>query len=126
MGEAGVDAWADGPNGSKIDAKDCAFARATMGKAGFQGTFYGGEVEGPSAAAGAYGGSGSYGMSSEASLGRVEGNVGFVAARIEPNVNTGVGIRDETVEANFLGFGFQIGRRGLGINTPLGGLNPFG
>jgi len=122
----GVHSWADGPNGSAIDGRSGAFASATTGKAGVQFTWYGGEVEEPSAAAGVLAGDGGYGAFTEASLGRVEGNMVFASARLEPNLNTGVGVRDGTFELNVLGFGFQVGRRGIGINTALGGVNLFG
>lgn len=55
----------------------------------------------------------------EASLGRAEGQVGPVGARLEPNLNTGVGVREGQFQAKALGFGLSAGK-GLGIHTPLG------
>jgi len=42
------------------------------------------------------------------------------------NANTGAGIRDSTLDIRVLGFGVQIGSRGLGYSTPLGGAHFFG
>lgn len=57
----------------------------------------------------------------EASLGRAEGQVGPVGARVEPNLNTGAGIKDGQVITKFAGFGVTAGK-GFGIHTPLGSL----
>ena len=42
---------------------------------------------------------------------------------MEPNVNTGLGVRNGNAELRVLGFGGKIGADGLEINTPLGGAN---
>lgn len=56
--------------------------------------------------------------------GRAEVNLGpLVGAHIEPNINTGVGIRDGNLDVHVLGFGTRIGADGVEINTPLGGVN---
>ena len=53
----------------------------------------------------------------EASLGNV------VGVHLEPNVNTGVGVRNGNVDVHLLGFGGKIGADGIELNTPLGGVN---
>ena len=45
--------------------------------------------------------------------------VGPVGARLEPNLNTGIGLRDGALQAKALGFGVSAGK-GFGIHTPLG------
>merc|ERR1712136_113211 len=121
--EAGLGDWESGANASAINNEQCAMARATTGKAGAKGTIMGCEAEGPSAGAGVNAGEGGYGAFAEASLVRVEASAGPVSARFEPNLYTGAGIRDGTAEFKLLGFGFHAGRRGVGWNTPLGGVN---
>jgi hypothetical protein len=59
-----------------------------------------------------------------ASLGRAELNVGPIAGiHVEPNLNTGLGVRDGNVDVHLLGFGARVGADGLEVNTPLGGVN---
>ena len=40
---------------------------------------------------------------------------------MEPNLNTGIGVRDGNLNVKILGFGFSIGEKGAGAHTPLGG-----
>ena len=66
-----------------------------------------------------------YGAFVEASLGRVEGRLGkHVGASIEPNVNTGAGVRNGEASVKFLGFGGSVNTNlgGGAIHTPLGSL----
>ena len=62
----------------------------------------------------------------ECSLGKAGASVGVlgakVGARIEPNLNTGAGVRKGNLEVKVLGFGGAIGKKGLGISTPLGSI----
>ena len=97
-----------------------------MGKAGAQWNIFGVEAEGPSAGAGANAGGHDLCVFAEASAGRAEVHIGPVGARIEPNVNTGIGIRGNNIQARALGFGISLGS-GVGIHTPLGsiGLGEF-
>ena len=46
-----------------------------------------------------------------------------VGARIEPNINTGAGLRQGNLQVKVLGFGGAIGKDGLGLSTPLGGVS---
>lgn len=61
----------------------------------------------------------------QAELGRAEvgtdTSVGRFGAWVSPNVNTGAGVRNGSVEATFLGFGGKVGQDGVGIRTPVGG-----
>jgi len=120
--QAGVGAWSDGPGSSTVDSERYAHAKATTGKAGAQYGILGVEAEGPKVAAGVSNDirNGNWGAYTEASLGRAEGKVGPVRARLEPNLNTGAGFRDGQAQAKFLGFGFSVGNKGAGLSTPLG------
>jgi hypothetical protein len=56
-------------------------------------------------------------------LGRAELNWGPVAGvHVEPNLNTGVGVRDGNLDVHLFGFGGRFGADGLEVNTPLGGV----
>jgi hypothetical protein len=80
-------------------------------------------ARGPSAEAAAVAGAG-FGAWAGASLGRAEVNLGpVVGIHVEPNLNTGVGVRDGNLDVHVLGFGARVGADGLEINTPLGGVN---
>ena len=60
----------------------------------------------------------------DASLGRLEYGAGnIVGIHVDPNLNTGIGIRNGNVEAHLMGFGGKVGEDGLEINTPIGGAN---
>ena len=60
----------------------------------------------------------------DASAFKVEASLGnVVGAHLEPNVNTGVGVRNGNVDVHLLGFGGKIGADGIELNTPLGGVN---
>ena len=99
-------------------------ATATTGKAGAQFSVLGVEVEGPRAGAGASNALKQlqFGAFADASLARAELQVGPVGARIEPNVNTAIGVRNGGFQLKLLGFG--ISSKGLfsgsGFHTPLG------
>jgi hypothetical protein len=53
----------------------------------------------------------------EASFGNV------VGVHLEPNLNTGAGIRNGNLDVHLLGFGGKIGADGIEVNTPLGGVS---
>ena len=77
---------------------------------------------GPSAQASA--GFGAWAGGLGASLVRAEANLGPVGGvHLEPNLNTGAGVRDGNLDVHLLGFGTRIGAHGLEINTPIGGVN---
>ena len=104
-------------------------ARATTGKAGAQWTVLGVEAEGPNAKAGANWDptKGNAGAFADASLGRAElqilrGTPLGVVASIEPNLNTGIGLKNGKLEVKVLGFGLTLGSNGGGFHTPLGSL----
>ena len=99
-------------------------ARATSGKAGAQYSVFAAEAEAPSAGAAANWDPKNMNMGAhaEASLFRAEARAVGVGARLEPNLNTGVGMREGQAEVKALGFGVSGGWRGLGIHTPLGSL----
>jgi hypothetical protein len=57
-------------------------------------------------------------------VGRKELSLGPVAGiHVEPNLNTGLGVRDGNVDVHLLGFGARVGADGLEVNTPAGGAN---
>jgi len=59
-----------------------------------------------------------------ASVARYEANLGPIGGvHLEPNVNTGMGVRDGNLDVHVLGFGTRIGADGVEINTPIGGIN---
>ena len=93
------------------------YARATIGKAGVQVGVVAVEAEGPSAGFECS----EFYVGGEASLVRVEGQVMGVGARLEPNLNTGIGVTGGQVKAKAVGFGVTVGK-GLAIHTPLGSL----
>ena len=57
------------------------------------------------------------------SLFRVEVTVGLVAAHIDLNIDTGIGILGGNLDVHVLGFGFRVGADGLSIDSPFGGLS---
>ena len=120
--QAGDCAWANGPNAHAIDTDKFAQAKATTGKVGAQWGVLAAEAEGPMAAASVAVDlkSGNFGAFAEASLGRAEGKVGPARARLEPNINTGIGAKDGQAQLKVLGFGGSVGTKGFGISTPLG------
>ena len=60
----------------------------------------------------------------DASAFKVEASLGNLAGvHLEPNVNTGVGVRNGNVDVHLLGFGGKIGADGIELDTPLGGVN---
>ena len=96
--------------------------RATTGKTGAQWTVLCVEAEGPNAKAGANWEptKGFAGAFADAALGRAELHILGVVVSIEPNLNTGIGLRDRQLEVKVLGFGFSLGSNGVGLHTPLG------
>ena len=63
---------------------------------------------------------GDVGPSMECSLGKVEARVGRVGARLQPNINTGAAVKQGSVDVKLLGFGGNVGKKGMGLSTPLG------
>ena len=60
----------------------------------------------------------------DASAFKVEAAYGnVVGVHIEPNVNTGAGIRNGNLDVHLLGFGGKIGADGIEVDTPLGGVS---
>jgi len=49
--------------------------------------------------------------------------LGHVGANICPNANTGVGMRNGNAEAAVLGWGGKVGKDGVGVRSPLGGVD---
>ncbi len=83
----------------------------------------GARIRGPELQAQAVAGPG-LGVFADASTGKAEFSVGNVVGfHLEPNVNTGVGVRNGNAEAHLLGFGAKVGADGVEINTPIGGVN---
>ena len=122
--QAGDCGWADGPGRHAISPEKFAQAKSTTGKVGAQWGVLAPEAEGPmgSASVATDPESGNLGAFAEASLGRVEGKVGPARARLELNVNTGIGMKDGQGQLKLLGIGYSVGTKGLGISTPLGSL----
>ena len=110
-------AWGDGPGSHALSRDGYHQARATTGKAGAQYKVLAVEAEGPSAGA-EYDG---WYASAEASLGRAEGQVLGVGVRLEPNLNTGIGVTGGQIKAKVAGFGVTI-LKGFAIHTPLGSI----
>ena len=64
------------------------------------------------------------GVWADASLCRLEGSIGnIVGMHIDPNVNTGAGIRNGNLDVHVLGFGGSIGADGVSWDSPLGGVS---
>lgn len=119
--QAGHGGNAHGPS-AFADAKDGdARAYAGSGHAEAQGNVFRAAVNGPEAGAQALCGKAGFGAFGDASLGKAEVGIGGARVRYEPNVNTGIGVRQGNFEANLLGTGFKVGNDGIGINTPMGG-----
>jgi hypothetical protein len=80
--------------------------------------------QGPSAEASTVAGPGLGAWVGVSPLGRAEVCLGpLVGVHVEPNLNTGVGVRDRNLDVHLLGAGVRVGADGLEINTPLGGLS---
>ena len=58
----------------------------------------------------------------EASLFRIEAKLWALRVRIEPNIHSGIGLRDGQVQVKLAGFGLSFGNYGIGVSTPLGGI----
>jgi hypothetical protein len=111
-------------NSFAVNKDGIAIARVGMGEtrasAGPLNTMY----RAPSAEASVVAGAGLGAWAGVSPLGRAEVNLGpLVGAHFEPNLNTGLGVRDGNLDVHVLGFGTRIGADGLEINTLLGGVN---
>jgi len=125
--EGGEFFYANGPGAFASDNGNRFVSSATTGKVSANGLLVvGTEVEGPSGAVCAGLDNDYAGAMVRGSLGRAEVRAGPVRARVEPNIDTGLGIIDGNAEVKLLGFGGSIGSKGLGISTPFGGFNLFG
>jgi hypothetical protein len=92
----------------------------TRSTAGLLKTMY----RGPSAEASTVAGPGLGAWVGASPLGRAEVSLGpLVGVHVEPNLNTGVGVRDGNLDVHLLGAGVRVGADGLEINTPLGGVS---
>jgi hypothetical protein len=101
-----------------------AIARVGMGEARVSAGPINTMYRAPSAEASIVAGAGLGAWVGASPMGRAEVNLGrLVGAHIEPNVNTGVGVRDGNLDVHLLGFGTRIGADGVEVNTPLGGVN---
>jgi hypothetical protein len=101
-----------------------AIARAGTGETRASFGWYNSMYRGPSAEASAVAGGGFGAWANVSPVGRAEVNLGPVfGMHVEPNINTGLGVRDGNLDVHFLGTGFRIGADGLEINTPLYGVN---
>lgn len=121
--EAGTRGYGQAPGAWSAAEDGTAAAEATAGLAEAQHGIANAQAEGPSARARALCGREGFGAFAEASAGRAEGNLGPIGVRLEPNINTGAGMRNGNLEGNLLGFGGAVGQDGVRINTPLGGAN---
>ena len=124
MPAAGTTAYAVGPGAHTIGLNGTHVAVATSGKVS-AGSFVAVEAEGPNCAAiaGNLRNSAYAGAMAKVSLFRVETQVGIARVRIEPNLDTGVGIIDGNLEVKLLGLGFSVGSNGLGLSNGLFAVN---
>ena len=101
-----------------------AIARIGTGETRASAGYFNAMYRGPSYEASAVAGAGLGAWAGASPLGRAEVNLGPVAGvHLEPNLNTGLGVRDGNLDVHLLGFGTRIGADGLEVNTPLGGVN---
>jgi hypothetical protein len=115
---------ANGGSGFAIAKDGIAIARYGTGEARASAGIVGSMYRGPSYEAAAVAGPGFGAWVGASPLGRAEVNVGpFLGAHVEPNLNTGLGVRDGNLDVHLLGFGTRVGADGLEINTPLGGVS---
>jgi len=96
----------------------------STGKAGVVFGVFGVEVEGPKLTKGIFTKPhfGNFGPFAEASLFRMEAKIVPLRVRFEPNLNSGVGMKDGQGQVRIGGFGLSLGSNGLGFSTPLGGI----
>jgi len=112
--QSSLSAYANGP--SSFSTTGVSYA--SVGKASAQASVLGVEARGPSCGA-----SCNNGLYANASVGAAEVKVAGVSARFEPNVNTGIGQRqDGNYGVSVVGFGVGAGENGLSIDTPVGGV----
>jgi hypothetical protein len=56
--------------------------------------------------------------------GKLEAAYGnWIGGHIEPNLNTGAGVRNGNLDVHLLGFGAKVGFDGIEVDSPLGGVN---
>jgi hypothetical protein len=94
-----------------------------MGETRASAVFLNAMYRGPFAEASAVAGPGLGAWAGILPLGRAEVNIGpVVGVHLEPNLNTGLGVRDGNLDVHLLGFEARLGADGLEVNTPLGGV----
>jgi hypothetical protein len=115
---------AKGGSGFAIAEDGIAIARLATGEARASKGYFSAMYRGPSYEAAAVAGAGLGAWAGASPVGRAEVNLGpVIGVHLEPNLNTGLGVRDGNVDVHLLGFGTRLGADGLEINTPLGGAN---
>jgi len=117
MMEAGMRNRGQGPTAYSAHDSEAALARATTGRQEGQHGLARGAAEGPSACAHAVCGTQGFGAFADASLGRAEAAVAGFGVHVDPNINTGLGVRHGNFEASLLGTGFKAGVDGLEVNV---------
>jgi hypothetical protein len=123
--QAGMSTWLSTTAASHhAESKGVTSSKWTSGRVGAVWRIFGFDAEGPKIARGSsveyfYG---NYGPYFEAALFRLEAKVFVFRARIELNVNSGLGFRDGQLQIKMAGLGLSMGSNGVGVSTPLGGV----
>lgn len=107
-----------------VESNGVTSTKSTTFRVGYRCTLLAIDLEGPKIATGNsvqnyYGNIGPY---MEASLFRIEAKLWALRVRIEPNIHSGIGLRDGQVQVKLAGFGLSFGNYGIGVSTPLGGI----
>jgi hypothetical protein len=111
-------------DGFPIAEDGIAIARIGMGETRASAGYSNSMHRGPSFEASAVAGAGLGAWAGASPLGRANVNLGPVlGAHLEPNLNTGLGVRDGNLDVHLLGFGARVGADGREVNTPMGGVN---
>ena len=143
--QATVGSWQCNSGHFKAKSKHIGFkvSKWSSGKVGAIWGVFGVEAEGPKVAKGLFSKHhfGNLGPFAEASLLRLEAKCVPIRVRLEPNLKSGIGLKDGQLQVNMSkdfdlisclkycllkvkigGFGFNLGSNGTGISTPLGGI----
>ena len=108
----GPSAWSGAERGS-------AYAGATVANMQGHRGLLNGALDAPNAAASALCNREGFGAFGEAELGRVEGGFGPVRVALGLNINTGVVVRNQGLEAAVGGFGLKVGANGFSVSCPV-------
>ena len=101
-----------------------AIARIGTGETRASAGYFNAMYRGPAYEAQAVAGPGVGAWVGASPVGRAEVNLGSLGGiHLEPNLNTGLGLRDGNLDVHLAGFGVRAGADGLEVNTPLGGVN---